>query len=308
VALIGQSRTNTAVIAGQLPDTDLSDNTATATTMITQLSQANVGIAKALTSAPATFYNGRKAVYTLTYSNTGDLPAANTLITDTIPPGLAFLAASRAPKLVASDKVVFDLGTLTGAVDATIALTFTVTAPLAGGTTIANTATIGTSTTPEPAKGNNTATASATTIAAPPPDLALTKAVDKTSVPFGDAITYLVTIANLGGRTATGIRLVDTLPEGLVYQPGSSGAAGDPAISNGGRTLTWNLPASFNLPTGAARSFQFRAIASRAKPGMLLVNNAVVQLAADPHTPNNSASSEATMVTGSVLYLPMIRR
>jgi hypothetical protein len=71
----GQQLINTAVIDSPLPDTDLADNTATNTTTVTSTSQADVGIAKALTSPPETFYTGRPAVYTLTYSNSGDLPA-----------------------------------------------------------------------------------------------------------------------------------------------------------------------------------------------------------------------------------------
>ncbi|MFL5807722.1 MAG: lamin tail domain-containing protein, partial [Roseiflexaceae bacterium] len=139
--LVGQTITNTAVIAGRLPDSDPADNTATATTRLTALPQVDVRIAKVLTSPPATLYTGRPAVYTISYSNTGDLPAANTLITDTIPAGLSFVAASPAPTLADSSKVVFDVGTVASAVDATIVLTFTVTASPAGGTPIANSAT-----------------------------------------------------------------------------------------------------------------------------------------------------------------------
>jgi uncharacterized repeat protein (TIGR01451 family) len=306
-ALIGQTITNTVTIAGQLPDSSAADNSASAATTITAQPQANVGIAKRLVSPLATFYNGRQAVYTLAYSNTGDLPAASTLITDTIPAGLTFVSASRAPALVDATKVVFDVGTVDSAVDATIALTFTVTAPPAGGAQIANSAAIDTSRLDQDAT-NDSAVAIATTVAAPPADLTLAKTADLTSVALGGEISYLFTIRNQGGQAAGGIQLVDTLPEGLVYKPGSSGAAGEPTISNGGRTLTWNLPASFNLPTGATKTFQFKTVASLANPGAALVNSAVVNLAGDPQTSNNAASSEATVVTGWKVFLPIVRR
>jgi uncharacterized repeat protein (TIGR01451 family) len=306
-ALIGQTITNTVMIAGQLPDSAAAENSATAATTITAQPQANVGIAKQLISPQAIFYNGRQAVYTLTYSNTGDLPAANTLITDTIPAGLSFVAASRTPALADSSKIVFDVGTVASAVDATIVLTFTVTASPAGGTPIANSAAIDTSTLDQDTS-NDSAVTTATTVAAPPPDLALTKAADVMTVRLDGEITYLFTIRNQGGQAASGIQLVDTLPAGLVYKPGSSGAAGEPTISDGGRTLTWNLPSSFNLPTGATKTFQFKAVASLAAPGAALVNNAVVNLAGDPQLGNNAASSEATTATGSKTYLPLIRR
>jgi uncharacterized repeat protein (TIGR01451 family) len=305
--LIGRTITNTVTIAGQLPDSAAADNSVTAATRITAQPQANVGIAKRLVSPPASFYNGRQAVHTLAYSKTGDLPATSTLITDTIPAGLSFVSASRTPSHIDAGKVVFDVGTVDSAVDATIELTFTITAPPAGGTQIANSAAIDTSTLDQDTS-NDSAVATATTVAMPPADLALTKAANVTTVALGGEITYLFTISNQGGQAANGIQLVDTLPAGLVYKPGSSGAAGEPTITNGGRTLTWNLPASFNLPTGATKTFQFKKVTSLANPGAALVNSAVVNLAGDPQTGNNAASSEATTVTGSKLYLPIVRR
>jgi uncharacterized repeat protein (TIGR01451 family) len=144
-------------------------------------------------------------------------------------------------------------------------------------------------------------------VAAPPADLTLTKAANVTNVALGGEITYLFTIRNQGGQATNSIQLVDTLPLGLVYKPGSSGAAGEPTITSGGRTLTWNLPASFNLPTGATKTFEFKAVASLADQGAALVNSAVVNLAGDPQAANNAASSEATTVTESKLYLPSVR-
>jgi uncharacterized repeat protein (TIGR01451 family) len=126
--------------------------------------------------------------------------------------------------------------------------------------------------------------------------------------------TYSFTISNLDGQAATGIQVVDSLPAGLMYQPGSSGAAGDPAISGDGRTLTWSLPASFDLPTGATKDFQFRAVASAVPPNTAVVNNAVVSVAGDTQTQNNSASSEATTVTepptetDTLVYMPIVLR
>ncbi len=306
-ALIGQDRTNSATIAGPLPDTDASDNTATASTHLTALPQADVGIAKALTSALESFYNGGLAVYTLSYSNSGDLPATSTIITDTIPPGLSFVSASRRPNIQDSSKLVFNVGNVASVVDATIVMTFTVTAPEAGGTLIANTATIGTRTTPELMTDNNTATATNTTVAPPPTDLALAKTADAITVPLGGEVGYELAISNSGGRTASGIQVVDILPPGLAYKAGSSSAAaGEPLVSGDGRTLTWNLPSGFTVAPGARQAFQFRAIAATAGPGDALVNEAVVNLAGDLNTQDNAASSDAATVTGYRLCLPLV--
>jgi uncharacterized repeat protein (TIGR01451 family) len=305
----GENLVNTAVIAGPLADANAADNTSSATTTVTATSLADVGIAKALTSPPEFFYTGRSAVYTLTYSNSGDLPAMNTVITDTIPAGLTFVSASRTPAIADSSKLVFNVGTVSSAVDQTIEVTFMVTAPAAGGMSIANTATIGTATSPEPVKGNNTATATHTTVAVPPVDLALTKTANTGTMWFGGAITYELAVTNVGGGTASGIQVVDTLPAGLAYKPGSSSAAaGEPAISSNGRTLTWNLPAGFTVGTGATRAFQFQTTVLKGNAGAALVNSAVVNLAGDANAQNNAASSEPTIVSGAKVYMPLIVR
>jgi uncharacterized repeat protein (TIGR01451 family) len=304
----GQALANSAVIAGRLPDTSAADNTSSASTTITANTLADVGIAKALTSSPETFYTGRPAIYTLTYSNSGDLPAMHTLITDTIPAGLAFVSASQPPAIVDSGKLVFDVGTVSSAVNKTIVLTFTVTASTAGDT-ISNGAAISTSTTPEPVKGNNSASASNITVAVPPIDLALSKTADVSAAQIGGQIGYTLTINNIGGGTAGSIQVLDTLPDGLTYKlDSSSAAAGEPVISSDGRTLTWNLPGGFTISTGATRSFQFTTIASKASPASGIVNSAVVHAASDTNTQNDSALSDPTTVSGTRVYLTMIVR
>ncbi|HEU5098589.1 MAG TPA: lamin tail domain-containing protein [Roseiflexaceae bacterium] len=305
----GQVLSNSATIAGPLADSNTGDNSSSATTTVTATSLADVAIAKALISPPESFYSGRPAVYTLTYSNSGDLPAMNTLITDSIPSGLTFVSASRAPSTADAGKLVFDVGTVAGAVDQTIVVTFTVSAPAAGGTPIVNIATIDSATTPEPIKGNNVAAVTATTVAVPPVDLALAKVANVSTAQIGGEIGYELAMTNLGGDTASGIQVVDTLPKGLAYKPGSSTAAvGEPQISGDGRTLTWILPASFTVSTGATRAFQFKMIATPAGAGTALVNNAVVTVAGDGNTDNDAATSQPTSVDGVVVFLPLIGR
>lgn len=307
-ALVGQSRTNSAVINSSMPDTDAADNTSTATTSLTAVPQANLGIAKALTSPPESFYNGTQAVYTLTYSNTGDLPAEHTRITDTISSGLTFVSASQAPAMADSGMVVFDVGTVAGPADATIVLTFTLSAPKAGGTTIVNNAEISTTST-ELVTADNAAAASTQTIAEPPLDLALTKTASVAEVRMGGEISYQFTLDNLSVMPASDIQVVDTLPAGLTYKPGSTtDGAGEPAISTDGRTLTWTLPANLVLDGGARTSFGFVAVASSVDPGDALVNNAVVHVAGDPTAENNAAASGATVVTGTRVLLPLVLR
>lgn len=53
--------------------------------------------------------------------------------------------------------------------------------------------------------------------------LIITKSSDKPSVVVpGESLTYYITVSNTRPTIATGIRVEDILPEGLVYQPGSA--------------------------------------------------------------------------------------
>jgi uncharacterized repeat protein (TIGR01451 family) len=304
-----QTLTNSVLIAGPLPDTSAADNTSSASTTVTASALADVGIAKALTSPPEMFYSGHAAIYTLTYSNSSDLPAMHTLITDTIPTGLAFVSASPAPTITDSGKLVFDVGTVSSAVNQTIVLTFTVTAAAPGGELITNSAAISTFTTPEPIKGNNSASVSTTTAAVPPIDLALSKVADVSAAQLGSQIGYTLSINNSGGGTAASIQVTDMLPDGLTYKPGSSSvAAGEPVVSADGRTLTWNLPAGFTVGAGTTQSFQFITTASRSSTGVGFVNTAIVHAAGDTNAQNDSAASEPTSVSGTSVYLALIVR
>ena len=49
------------------------------------------------------------------------------------------------------------------------------------------------------------------------PNLTLAKAADKTSVVGGDTITYTLSYGNNGNATATGVTIVETVPDGTSY-------------------------------------------------------------------------------------------
>ncbi|NUQ38223.1 MAG: DUF11 domain-containing protein [Caldilineales bacterium] len=79
----------------------------------------------------------------------------------------------------------------------------------------------------------------------PYPVVTLGKSASPTWVMPGQAVTYTITLTNNGDVDATGVTVIDTLPAGFSYQPGSSRilinglqvATTNPAIS--GDTLRW---------------------------------------------------------------------
>ncbi|MBV9440474.1 MAG: DUF11 domain-containing protein, partial [Candidatus Eremiobacteraeota bacterium] len=76
-----------------------------------------------------------------------------------------------------------------------------------------------------------------------PNPLAVTKTVDRDVASGGDRLVYTLQVGGQGGRFGAA-RVVDTLPAGIVYAPGTArvdGVAVEP--QRDGRILTWTFPA-----------------------------------------------------------------
>jgi len=74
--------------------------------------------------------------------------------------------------------------------------------------------------------------------------LVVTKNVDRQVAQPGDRLNYTIDIQNTSASTIGSTQIVDTLPAGLAYAPGTAkldGATLEPTIN--GRTLTWTVPA-----------------------------------------------------------------
>jgi uncharacterized repeat protein (TIGR01451 family) len=82
-----------------------------------------------------------------------------------------------------------------------------------------------------------------------PHPVAVTKTVDRDVASGGDRLVYTVTVAGSGSITGP-TTVVDTLPAGVVYAPGTArvnGVALEP--TQVGHTLTWTLPSIATLQT-----------------------------------------------------------
>jgi uncharacterized repeat protein (TIGR01451 family) len=70
------------------------------------------------------------------------------------------------------------------------------------------------------------------------PDVAVTKTADRTSVVYGETVNFMLVYENNTSQTYSDARLVDSLPDGLVFTPGSAtldGGAITPVVT--GRRL-----------------------------------------------------------------------
>jgi uncharacterized repeat protein (TIGR01451 family) len=76
-----------------------------------------------------------------------------------------------------------------------------------------------------------------------PHPLAVSKTVDRDAASGGDRLMYTLQVGNSGAQLGA-TRVVDTLPPGVVYAPGTARVDGLPAEpQRNGRILTWTFPA-----------------------------------------------------------------
>lgn len=92
-------------------------------------------------------------------------------------------------------------------------------------------------------------------------DLVVTKSGSRDVASIGDSIGYVVTVENRGNTTVNGVRIVDVMPHGIVYVPGSTridgASAADPRVA-GERTFNWDVAAS--LDPGKILTLSYAAV------------------------------------------------
>jgi uncharacterized repeat protein (TIGR01451 family) len=141
------------------------------------------------------------------------------------------------------------------------------------------------------------------------PDLAATtkevEDVNGGNVEPGDVLRWRITVINAGGAAGVDVRVVDQLPAGTVYVPGSTTVAGAGVADSGA------LPTSAGLPVGdlgAGRSivvtFETR-VALQALHGFVISNHAVLraegvpdEVSDDPRTPLIVGDATTAVVGG----------
>jgi uncharacterized repeat protein (TIGR01451 family) len=136
-----------------------------------------------------------------------------------------------------------------------------------------------------------------------PPDLRLSKSVvgDPDPAP-GEPVSFVLSVENIGGETATGIVLTDIPPDEIV-PPVSWNASGAlvGATLRIGTTYVWDLP---DLAAGASGTIN---VSGTISPGitahMLIVNQASISSDEDSDTGNNSSLAS---VGGYKNYLPIV--
>ncbi len=203
-AAADQTLTNTASASADEFDPDSEDDEASAETGVGPA--ADLRLQK--TASVAALTQNSQLTYTLQAFNDGPSTATNVTISDTLPGGMSFVSASAGCTNNAGT-VTCDLADIADGASRTV--TITVRAD-ANGPQV-NEATVS-SDQPDPDPTDNPATAAVEV--GPTADLSIDKTGPAT-VSAGGQLTYTLTAHNDGASAATGVTIVDELPEGMTY-------------------------------------------------------------------------------------------
>ncbi len=196
---------DSATVSAATADPNNSNNTASQSVTIN--GQADLAITK---TGPPSSTAGSTLTYTITVTNNGPSDTTAVTVADATPAGATFVSNSGA----CTTAFPCSLGTMTAGQTRTIISTFSTPAGFSG-TSLANTATVSSTTTPDPNTANNSATAT-TAFGALSADLAVTKTGPSTAT-NGSSVAYTITVTNNGPSAATGVVLADPTPGGLAF-------------------------------------------------------------------------------------------
>ncbi len=284
--------TNVARATSTTSDPDTDNNFTSVTTPVVR--QADLSLSK--TAAPSSPVPGNDVTYTLVATNNGASRATAVTLTDTLPPSLTVRSATstRGDCTVTGRQI----SCAAGALDPDESMTVTVVAtvpPGAAATPLSNNARVSSST-PDPAPGNNAATATITP-AAPRADLVVTKETLTSPVVAGQPVQYAVTVSNDGPSNAAAVTLVDDLPASLSDASVSS-TAGSCSVSSGAVSCAFGTLA-------AGRSVRVVIDADLAATATGTLGNSATASSAttDPEPGNNTGTTSAPVTASADLAL-----
>jgi len=259
---------NTAHVTAAPTDLNPADNTATTTTSVVQ--QADLALA--LTAAPGPAVAGAPLTYTFTLTNLGPSDAPGVALTDTLPPGVTFLSAT--PTGICSENagsVTCALGDLPAGQNAQVHIQM-----VSGIAGVFHHSAWVSSTIFDPDLANNAAAADIPVLN--PAGLWLSKSVQAAHDPVrhGDAMTYTLTLANLGDLDVYDVRVSDTLPP---YVQGT------------------NLDATLTVTAHRRITFTLYATLSHAAP----LQAVIVNTAFFTHTSGNGQASAGLITTPDII-------
>jgi uncharacterized repeat protein (TIGR01451 family) len=307
--------TDTATVATTTRDTNLNNNSATVTIGVASAIQADLSVTNSASPNPVNA--GQNITYSQTVANGGPASATGVVLTETLPANTTFVSLSGPGtwSCTAVAPYTCSIGTLAASGNASFTFVVTVNTGVAAGTTITDTASVG-SATSDPNMGNNTATVNV--LVADSADLSVTNSASPVPVLAGNNITYTQVVTNGGPSTATSASFTENTPPNTNYQsvagPGTW-ACVHPTVGSAG-TITCTNPsfapgsASFtvvlqvNAGTAAGTAINDTATASSSTTDPNLANNSataadVVALATQADLVTTNSAAPTSVAAGS---------
>ena len=240
--------------------------------------------------ASSTVRPGDRVTYYITAKNSGQVAAANVVITDTIPAGLTLDQASiSSPGSYNSGTGLISWSVGNIAPGGTQTVSFSCDVPQSpSANRFTNIASANFSNNPgsAPTKSNDV-NLDSSVIVGPSLQLSKTSSVggnDTNFVEPGDVVKYTITVRNVGSAAATNVVITDTLPTGLK-NPSNMNPQG--TYNSGANTIAWNVT---SIAAGETKTFTFDVtIPADAARGTSWVNRVT---ATGPNLPDTPASGE----------------
>ncbi len=171
---------------------------------------------------------GQTVIYTIDVSNIGNQTASGVIVKETVPDNSTFDFSNSTAGWVctnsgeAGDTCIFSLGLLEGLSSTSLEFAIRVNSIVDSNTLINNVnVTDDGSSGPDPTPENNQDTDTDTLIGSP--DLVITKDNSRSIVNPSDELIYSINVKNIGNIIATGVTVVDTLPEFTSFVSADSG-------------------------------------------------------------------------------------
>lgn len=243
-------------------------------------------ILKTVDSGP-TIPAGDLVTFNINYQNVGGDAATNPEIRDVLPAGLSIESATGNPT-ISGNVIIWQTASLPAKQSGDLKLIARADNTIADGTPLTNSVSITSVETPTPVS-------SSATVKVLSAAMAMTKTVDKATANSGvsatstqgDVLTYTIGFENTGSIDATGVTVVDSLPQNVTLE----GATPAPTTVSGG-LLTWTIGAVQAGDSGSI-SLQVR-VGDDLRDGTQLVNAASL-------TSTNAGAASAPPVTTTVV-------
>ena len=228
---------NTATVAANEGDPDLSDNTATVDREIAPPAPepADLSVVK---TGPATAVAGGGVSWAINVANAGPGPSSGVVVTDTLPAGTAFVRAdpSQGTCAEANGTVRCELGTLASGATTQITLAVSL-ANVAAGAMLTNRATVD-GAAPDPQPANDQSEATTQVVAGTPAPVQLDVAKRQlNAAQVGQPLRYEIEVRNLGLTEATDVVVTDRLPPIVRFES----AVATQGACTGGTTVVCRL-------------------------------------------------------------------